>query len=119
MNHSLQLIFIISSTLFFVFILKMIKINTLDLRHSFIWISTSLIFILLSTFPEILNVISEILHIYDPVNTLFLVINFFVLVNLFILTVALSKNINKVKTLIQELGITNLELKKFKKKMRE
>jgi hypothetical protein len=119
MNHSLQFTFIITSITFFIFIIRMIKINTLDLRYSFIWISTSLVFILLSTFPKILNTISEILNIYNPVNALFLVINFFVLINLFTLTIALSKNINRVKTIIQELGITNLELKKFKEKLRK
>jgi len=118
MDKFLQLVFIITSLLFFAFIIKMIK-NALNLKYSLVWIASSACFIILSIFPQVLNWLSQILHIKEPVNSLFLIINFFVLLNLFTLTLAFSKSIVRIKTLTQELGITNLKLKELEEKIKE
>lgn len=121
MDKFLQFTFIITSFLFFMFIIRMIKNSTLNLQYSLVWIALSSSFILLSIFPGILNWLSHLLHIKEPVNSLFLIINFFVLLNLFTLTISLSKYIIKLKNLTQELGMTNLKLRELKelKKLKE
>ena len=105
MNRTLQVILVIASTLFFIFIFNMIRNKRLELKYALTWLLTSFSFIMLSLFPGLLNFISYILHIKEPVNTLFLSIIFFLLLIVFTLTVALSRNANRVKTLTQELGI--------------
>ncbi|MCX8131250.1 MAG: DUF2304 domain-containing protein [Clostridia bacterium] len=113
MNKVLQVILIISSTLFFVFIFNMVRNKRLELKYALTWMLTSFSFIILSVFPEVLYFVSAVLHIELPVNTLFLSVIFFLLVIVFTLTIALSRNANRVKTLTQEIGILKLKIEKL------
>lgn len=115
MNSILQIILIIASSALFVYIFNMVRIKRLELRYALTWILTSFSFIILSVFPRVLNFVSQVLHVKEPVNTLFLSIIFFLIIIIFTLTLALSRNANRVKTLIQEVGIIKLELEKLKK----
>lgn len=116
MNIILQRILIVASCALFGYIFNMVRVKRLELRYALTWILTSFSFIILSVFPEVLRFVSSVLHIKEPVNTLFLSIIFFLLVIIFTLTLALSRNANRVKTLIQEVGIIKLELEKLKEK---
>jgi len=115
MNSVLQIILIIASSALFIYIFNMVRVKRLELRYALTWILTSFSFIILSVFPKVLKFVSNVLHIKEPVNTLFLSIIFFLIVIIFTLTLALSRNANRVKTLIQEVGIIKLELEKLKK----
>jgi hypothetical protein len=115
MNTTLQIILIISSVLFFFFICNMVRNKKLELRYALVWILTSLTFVILSIFPTVLKFISKVLHIKEPVNTLFLSIIFFLILIVFTLTMSLSRNANRVKTLTQEIGILKLNLEKLEK----
>lgn len=115
MNTVLQNILVIASILFFSFILSMVRDKKLELKYALTWILTSFSFIILSIFPEIVRFIAYILHIKEPVNALFLSIIFFLLVIVFTLTISLSRNANRVKTLTQEIGILKLEIEDLKK----
>jgi hypothetical protein len=116
MNFVLQIILIIASSGLFIYIFNMVRIKRLELRYALTWILTSFSFIILSVFPKVLKFVSGVLHIKEPVNTLFLSIIFFLIIIIFTLTLALSRNANRVKTLIQEVGIIKLELEKLKSK---
>lgn len=115
MNRTLQIILILASTAFFAYIFNMVRIKRLELRYALTWILTSVSFIILSVFPGALKAVSKLLHIKEPVNTLFLSIIFFLIVIVFTLTLALSRNANRVKTLVQEMGILKLEIEKLNK----
>ena len=82
-------------------------------------IVTSASFVLFVRFPNILTWLSNLLHIKEPVNSLFLIITFFLLLNLFTLTIALSGCIVRITSLSQELGITNMKLTEMEEKVRE
>ncbi len=114
MNAILQTILILTSIGFFIFILKMLKAKKLEFKYSIVWIILSFSFIVLSIFPKIVRYVADILHIIEPVNAVYLIIIFFLLVIVFTLTVALSRNSNRVKALTQEIGILKLEIKKNK-----
>lgn len=115
MNIVLQIILIIASVALFIYIFNMVRVKRLELRYALTWILTSFSFIILSVFPRVLKFISSVLHIKEPVNTVFLLIIFFLIIIIFTLTLALSRNANRVKTLIQEVGIIKLELEKMKR----
>lgn len=117
MNKVLHLLLIIGSIWFFLFIISMIKKKKLELKYALTWIVTSLIFIILALFPKILNFISALLHIIEPVNTLFLLILFFLLIIIFTLTIALSKSMNNITTLTQEIGLLKSDQDKLKKQI--
>ncbi|GLC29644.1 DUF2304 domain-containing protein [Clostridium omnivorum] len=110
MNSNLQIILLIASILFFVFIVKMVLNYKLDLKYSITWIFSSIIFILITIFPNLLSYLSKLLFIREPVNALFLIVIFFLLVIAFSLTLALSKKSNNIKSLVQELGILKLQV---------
>lgn len=110
MNSNLQIILLIASILFFVFIVKMVLNYKLDLKYSITWIFSSVIFILITIFPNLLSYLSKLLFIREPVNALFLIVIFFLLVIAFSLTLALSKKSNNIKSLVQEMGILKLQV---------
>ena len=108
-NQILQLVLVITTVLFFIYILLMIKNKKLELKYSLVWLCSSFLLIIFSIFPSIIKAISTILHIETPVNALFLMIIFFLIIISFTLTIALSRNSNRVKVLTQELAILKNE----------
>jgi hypothetical protein len=92
----------------------MVRNKKIELKYILIWLLAALAFILLSVFPSIITWLSRLLNIVEPVNTLFLSIIFFMLLIIFTLTVAISRNSNRVKSLTQEIGIMRHEIDKLK-----
>jgi len=113
MNKVLQAIMIASSLMFLCYIVLMLRNKKIELKYTLIWLFTGISFLAIAVFPDILRILSRILHIIEPVNTLFLFIIFFMLLILFSLTIALSRNAGRVKTLVQEIGILKMELEKL------
>jgi hypothetical protein len=115
MNIRLQIIMVIASALFLGFVVIMIKNKKIELKYTLTWLLTAAAFIVLSIFPETLVLLSQLLNIKEPVNTLFLSIIFFMLLIIFTLTLALSRNASRVKTITQEIGIIKMELSRLEK----
>jgi len=118
MNSVFQLILIISSILFMIFILNMIRNKNLELRHALTWLVTSFAIIIIAIFPQIIRSTAFLLHIIEPANALFLIILFFILLIVFTLTVTISKSANKINTLVQEIGLLKLTVEKLKNENR-
>jgi len=96
----------------------MVRNKNLELKHALMWLFTSFTFILLSIFPIIVTKIAVLLHIVEPANSLFLLVLFFLLIIIFTLTVTLSKSVNKINTLVQEIGLMKLSIDKLYNKNR-
>jgi len=96
----------------------MVKSKNLELKYALTWIITSLVFILISVFPKIITSIASMMHIIEPVNALFLLVIFFLMIIIFTLTVVLSKSIDKLNTLAQELGLIKFTIEKNSKENR-
>ncbi|NLV35935.1 MAG: DUF2304 domain-containing protein [Clostridiaceae bacterium] len=116
MNKELQIIMIISSLLFLCYIILMLRNKKIELKFTLSWLLTGICFLLFAIFPDLLRLLSNLLHIVEPVNTLFLFIIFLMVLIIFTLTIALSRNARRVKTLTQEIGIIKLELDKLSAK---
>lgn len=114
MNIKLKIILFLGSALFLIFILNMIKKKKLDSKYALTWIMTSIVFIILCIFPRLLNIISELCSIKEPVNALFLLILFLILNLTFTLSIALSQSLHRIKILTQEIGIIKLEVEDLK-----
>jgi hypothetical protein len=115
MNTKLEIILLCGSIMFLIFILSMIKKNKLDFKYASTWIITSVLLIAFSVFPKLVYVLSDLIGIKGPVNTLFLLIIFLILNIVFTLSIAVSQSLQKVKILTQEIGIMKLQMEKFKK----
>lgn len=116
MNARLQMIMVVASLIFLFYIVMMLRNRKIELKYTLAWLFAGLCLILVAVFPGLLRLLSDLLNIIEPVNTLFLFIIFFLLLILFTLTIALSRNANRVKTLTQEIGILKMELEKLREK---
>lgn len=119
MNPTLQIILMIASVSFFIFIFTMVRDRKLDIKYALTWILTSFSFVLLSIFPGIVGWIAGLLFILEPVNALFLIVIFFLLLIVFTLTIALSRQAEKLKSLTQEMGMMQLKMEQQNRKRDE
>jgi hypothetical protein len=117
MDTKLQLIMLVSSILFLIYVVAMVRSKKIDLKYTLAWLLAAFSFIAMSLFPSLLEQISSLLSIKEPVNALFLIIIFFMLLIIFTLTVATSRSASRVKILTQEIGIMKLQLADQKKQI--
>jgi len=109
-NSRLQIIMIVASLIFLFYIVMMLRNRKIELKYTLAWLFAGLCLIIVAVFPGLLRLLSNLLNIVEPVNTLFLFIIFFLLLILFTLTIAISRNAIRVKTLTQEIGMLKMEL---------
>lgn len=115
MSSILRAILVVGSLGFFIFILNMVRTKKLALKYALTWILTSFSFVLLSIFPEILYFVADLMHIELPVNALYLCVIFLLLLIVFTLSVAVSRQALRIKTLVQEIGLIKETLEQMKK----
>ncbi|NRF95757.1 DUF2304 domain-containing protein [Paenibacillus frigoriresistens] len=111
----LQVVLLVVSLLSFIVLLNMIQKYKLELKYALLWLLLSFITILLAVFPKISLLITSLLGIETPVNTLFLLFIVATLAIVFSLTLALSRSSNEIKDLVQEIGMMKCELERMMK----
>lgn len=105
MNPFLQAILLIGAIAFFIFVVTLVRKNHLQVKYSLMWLFISVAYILLAIFPNLLQSLANVLHIYEKVNSLFLITIFFILVLCFTFNLIISGQNKKIKHLIQEVSI--------------
>ncbi|WP_331345602.1 DUF2304 domain-containing protein [Cellvibrio sp. UBA7661] len=113
LENRIQLFSITGSLVLFLFILRLVKRKKLKEEYSLLWIGFGFIFILLSIFKPLLEIVADILGIlYAPAALLLLLVIsvFFILIQF---SIVISKLAESNKNLIQEVGILKAELKKL------
>ena len=86
-------------------ILGLIKKNKLELKYALSWLFLELGILIITLIPNLLNVISKVLGIYNEINMLFFLGFCFSLLIIFVLTVAISRVSIRMKQLTQELAL--------------
>lgn len=115
MDKILQIILIITTILFAIFIIYRTSKKKLNYKLTILWLFFSLFIVILAIFPQIVIWMSGILHIETPVNALFLMFIFLLIVINFYLSIEMSKSQNRIITLTQELGILTKKVDDLKK----
>ncbi|ANF98437.1 DUF2304 domain-containing protein [Paenibacillus bovis] len=115
----LQLILLAGSLICLVLLINFIRKYRLELKYSMLWFVVTIISVVLSIFPTILNGISHLMGIELPVNALFLLTFLGLIMIILSLTLELSKSTTKIKELSQEVGILKHEMEKIKEQMRK
>lgn len=113
----IQYIAIGGSIFFFLFIFEHIRKKRIKEEYSLLWLLFSLIFLVLSIWRDGLDIISQIIGIAYPPATLFLVLIMAIFSILIHYSMVISALSDKNKTLIQELGIMQTEIKMLKNKV--
>ena len=119
MDRGLQIILILATFLFCIFILTVTQKKKLSYRYTLLWLCFGVITLLCAIFPNIVIGISKLLHIAEPTNALFLIYLFLIIVIIFYISLAFSKLFEKVTTLIQENVILSAKVEKLEKKIKE
>ena len=119
MDRGLQIILILATFLFCIFILTVTQKKKLSYRYTLLWLCFGVITLLCAIFPNIVIGISKLLHIAEPTNALYLIYLFLIIVIIFYISLAFSKLFEKVTTLIQENAILSAKVEKLEKKIKE
>ncbi len=118
LDYRLQIVLLSATLSFLIYIIDMVRNKRLELHYIIIWLFSAIALIVITILPGALHLISQLLHIQEPVNTLFMSLIFFLIMIIFSLTKILSKNFVRVSTLAQELGIVKLEIEQLKRQMK-
>lgn len=117
--NRIQVFSVVGSLLLFLFILKLVKRKKLKEEYSLLWLGFGSVFIVLSIFKPLLEVVASMLGIlYAPAALLLILVLsvFFILIQF---SIVISKLAEGNKNLIQEVGILKAELKKLQLRVKE
>ena len=88
-------------------ILGLIKRNKLELKYALSWLFLELGILIITLIPNLLNVISKVLGIYNEINMLFFLGLVFIILVIFSLTMSLSRNSERVRKMAQEIALNS------------
>ena len=88
-------------------ILGLIKKNKLELKYALSWLFLELGILIITLIPNLLNVISKVLGIYNEINMLFFLGFVFIILVIFSLTMSLSRNSERVRKMAQEIALNS------------
>lgn len=117
--NRIQVFSIIGSLLLFVFILKLVKRKKLKEEYSLLWLAFGIIFIILSIFKPLLEIVASMIGIvYAPAALLLILVIsvFFILIQF---SIVISKLAEGNKNLTQEVGILKAEIKKLQQSFKD
>ena len=86
MSMALRMLLLAASFLTCAYITRKLKKSQIQVMDTVFWISMSLIFVVLSIFPNIASVLSKWMGFQAPVNFIFLLIIFLILVRCFLMS---------------------------------
>ncbi|NLC67772.1 MAG: DUF2304 domain-containing protein [Clostridiaceae bacterium] len=96
---------VLFSIVFLVAVIELVRSNKLQEKYSILWILMSIILMVLSSGPAIINKLAGWLDIKNPPSLLFLFGLVYMLVYNLHLTVVVSKQSEKITRLAQEIAI--------------
>ncbi|HCJ09224.1 MAG TPA: DUF2304 domain-containing protein [Lachnospiraceae bacterium] len=101
----LRVLLITMSVLSLFYVISKIRNSKMQIEYSIFWILMSFVMIIMSVFPEIVYWITTTMRMISPANVVYLFIIAILLVKSFMMTIEISKLEDKVKDLVQQIGI--------------
>ena len=98
-------------------LVNMIRRKSLELKYALPWMLVMAALFVFACAPQLLNVVSEFLGIYAPVNMIFFLGFCFSLLIIFSLTVALSRLSNSLRTLDQIVALNEKKLEELEQEL--
>lgn len=115
----LRVLLISMSILSLVYVVWRIRNSKMQIEYALFWIILSVLMIVLSIFPQIVYWITIKMGMISAANVVYLFIIAVLLLKVFMMTIELSSLENKVRELVQQLGIDEKERADEKKQMKE
>ena len=119
MTVKLQIVIAAAILVVFAVLINMIRRKSLELKYALSWMLVLTALFVFACAPWLLNVVSEFLGIYAPVNMIFFLGFCFSLLIIFTLTVALSRLSNSVRTLVQIVALNEKKLEELEQALEE
>jgi hypothetical protein len=116
---SFQIVAIILSIILLVFVLELVRKGMLKERYSILWITSSLVLLVLSLWKGLLDRTAKIVGIYYSPSLLFLVAFVFLLLIVLHFSIVISIMRDRNKKIAQDVGLLKLELENLKTKKSE
>ena len=98
-------------------LVNMIRRKSLELKYALPWMLVMAALFVFACAPQLLNVVSEFLGIYAPVNMIFFLGFCFSLLIIFSVTVALWRLSNSVRTLDQIVALNEKKLEELEQEL--
>lgn len=105
MNLQLQLVFIFSSVITLIYIIRKIRKHKLNIDDSIIWIIWSLFLLIISVFPQLSSNVSKTLGFQSTSNFILTLFTFFSYIILFFQNIQISLLKEKNKELTQKISL--------------
>lgn len=93
-------------------IVNLIRKRSLELKYALAWLFLGAALLLAVIVPGVIDTLSEVLGIYNPMNMVFFLGFLFSIVVIFVLTMSLSNNSNRVRTMAQKIALNEYRAKK-------
>lgn len=114
MSSKLQISLLVVSILSLIYVIYTVVKNKMNIHYAVIWIIWSICMIIISVFPSIINTLGELIGIFAPTNTVFLMLIFLLYCMTFYLFLKISKHNEEIVKLNYE--IANLKKQILEKK---
>lgn len=105
MSVTLRIVLIVLSVMSLGYVIRKIRYSKMQIEYALFWIVLSILFIILAVFPAIAYWATEKLGVMSTANLIFLAIIGILLFKVFMMTIEISVLENKVRDLVQQLGI--------------
>lgn len=109
MSIMLRILLISMSVLSLVYVVWRIRNSKMQIEYALFWIVLAALMIVLSIFPQIVYWITIKMGMISAANVVYLFIIAILLFKVFMMTIELSSLENKVRELVQQLGIDEKE----------
>ncbi len=101
--------------MYFLLIMFFLRNKRIALKYSLLWIAYGCVFAVMITFPQFLELFTELIGIELPINGLFAGCIFFILIILMSITSIVSKQNEKIKTLTQNNAILEKRVRELER----
>ena len=114
-SKTFQAALLAAIAIYFFLLILLLKNKRLLLKYSLLWIFAGVLMLVMALFPSLLEKLSDLVGIYDPVNALFAILFFCIIILLVSLTSIVSTQNEKLKRLVQHQAILEEEIRTMKR----
>ncbi len=107
-----NLVFVLISLIVMLFIIISVKRSALTVKESFYWFASTVLMLILSIFPKIIDYLASLVGVAYPPSLLFVLAIVFLILMLFRCSKRISSQDEKIKYLIQEVAILKNQVEK-------
>ena len=92
-----------------IYVVNKIRKRELDLKYAITWILLSIVILIIVAVPGLLNWMTMALGIYDAMNMVFFLGFIFCILIIFSLTIALSRQAERIRELTQQVALSEYD----------